>query len=327
MIMIPSQSASAIAWDAFPAPIPRIAPWQVSVSAFLLALFVGAGSTAAVTRSVETRDLIVRDPKQVLSSAELAAFADSGQTALERILDFWSTSARLGRFGKIRLDYYRPKAKRGVAVFGWRKEKGRRVRVVSVWGKSKDPEMLTQKLTHAVFPNPDKLLRNMLSIVTEAELGNIASFPMCGFDSDAWVLALRDLKSSVGLAEMGPSHQSWGMGERSGIPYVKDIVRQQVTYSEAASFGAYLVKRFGIDAMKTLNQKSASKEFKERPWKPVFGMTLGQLEAEWIEALESAREPLKEQVSRLVRLWKRDRKNACLAAQRSAAKNTPTRKE
>lgn len=325
--MIPSRSASTTACDALPALIRRTAPWQVGVSALLLALFVSAGSTAAAARSVETRDLIVRDPKQVLSSAELAAFADRGQAALDRILDFWSTSARVGRFGKIRLDYYRPKAKRGVAVFGWRKEKGRRVRVVSVWGRSKDAEMMTQKLTHAVFPNPDKLLRNMLSIVTEAELGNLASFPMCGFDSDAWVLALRDVNSTVGLVELGPSHQSWGMGERSGIPYVKDRVRQQVTYSEAASFGAYLVKRFGIDAMKTLNRKSASKNFKERPWKPVFGMTLGQLEAQWTGALEGTREPLKEQVSRLVRLWKRDRKNACLAAQRSAAKNTPTRKE
>jgi len=68
---------------------------------------------------------------------------------------------------------------------------GRRVRVVRVFGVGNEPQMVHHKLTHAVFPTPDKLIRNMMGIPMEARFGNPLTFPMCGGRADDWALALR----------------------------------------------------------------------------------------------------------------------------------------
>ena len=50
-----------------------------------------------------------------------------------------------------------------------------------------------------------------MGILTEAQVGNPFTFPMCGFGSDEWVLALLETKSYLPLNELGPDHESWGM--------------------------------------------------------------------------------------------------------------------
>jgi hypothetical protein len=294
--------------------IPMTRPFVLTLLLFCLML---APARAQAAKAIESGDLIVRDPKGLLSAAQLADFAEDGRGALEALLQYWSTSARSGRFGKIRLEYNRPRWIRDVAVFSWRKEKNKRVRVVAIWGKPRHSEMMVQKLTHAVFPNRDKLVRNMMGIPTEAALGNPLSFPMCGFDIDAWVLALRRANALVPLAELGPSHESWGMGTRDGLPYIKDAARQQVTYAEAGSFGRYLIDTYGIAKVKAFNVKAASGA---RPWKALFGASLGELEAGWLRALAAAEPGLEADIRAVAGVWKRKPARACPLAQEQAAK-------
>ena len=65
---------------------------------------------------------------------------------------------------------------------------------------------MVHKLTHALFPTEDKLIRNMMGIPTELRFGNPCSFPMCGYDPDAWVTAIRRTGSYIPLDGLGEAH-------------------------------------------------------------------------------------------------------------------------
>jgi len=173
--------------------------------------------------------------------------------------------------------------------------------------------MMAHKLTSAVFPQKDKLIRNMMGILTEAQVGNPLTFPMCGFNSDDWVLALLKTKSYIPLNEFGPDHESWGMTDAGGGKLsILDKSRQHKAYAETGSFGNYLFQTYGINKIKQFHRLSNEKE---RPSQDVFGFNMQELEANWLKALRADEKTREKNVSVVSRLIERNPGTACAEAQ------------
>lgn len=176
--------------------------------------------------------------------------------------------------------------------------------------------MMAHKLTSAVFPQKDKLIRNMMGILTEEQVGNPLTFPMCGFSSDEWVLALLEMKSSIPLNELGPDHESWGMKDAGGGKLsILDKAKQHKAYAETGSFSNYLYKTYGIDKIKRLQRLSQEKD---RPWQDVFGISLQELEANWLKHLKANGEAREKNVAIVKKLFERNPGTACSEAQKLA---------
>jgi hypothetical protein len=175
---------------------------------------------------------------------------------------------------------------------------------------------MAHKLASAVFPQKDKLIRNMMGILTEVQVGNPLTFPMCGFSSSEWVLALLKTKSYIPLNELGPDHGSWGMKDSGGGRLsILDKAKQHKAYAETGSFGNYLFKTYGINKIKRLQRLSQEKD---RPWRDVFGISLQELEANWLKHLRTIGETSEENVSILLKLFERNPGTACSEAQKHA---------
>ena len=178
--------------------------------------------------------------------------------------------------------------------------------------------MMAHKLTSAVFPQKDKLIRNLMGILTEARIGNPLTFPMCGFRSDEWVSALLATNSYIPLAELGPDHESWGMKDAGGGRLlILDKTRQHKAYAEAGSLGNYLFKTYGIDRIKRLQRLSQEKD---RPWPDAFGIGLRDLEANWLKDLQTNGETREDNVSIVLKLFARSPGTACSEAQKLASR-------
>jgi hypothetical protein len=236
---------------------------------------------------------------------------------LERVLSFWSADSGAGRFGKIRVVFDVPRRGGSSCVFYWEGRGPERVRVVRVYGFDKPLQMLAHKLTSAVFPQQDKLIRNMMGILAEEQLGNPLTFPRCGFGSDDWVLALLKAGALVPLGELGPDHESWGMKDAGGGRLmVLDRARQHQTYAEAGSFARYLFQAYGLGKLMRLQRLSLEIR---RPWQEVFGLGLPQLEANWLAALQAGERAQGAEAALVARFYDADPVTACAQAQRLAA--------
>ena len=265
----------------------------------------------ALAASVETAHLVVDDVERQLSAAELERFAADAERAYLRAAELWSAPERAG---KVVVELHREQ--RGASFSVFRVENGKQGRrsVVSVHGVT-SPQELVHKLTHALFPTEDKLIRNMMGIPTELRFGNPRSFPMCGFGPDAWVRALRRAGSYLPLAGLGKAHEDWGMTFEGGMPVVLDRARQHASYAEAGSFGDFLLRRFGAGKVKAFVR--AARE-QERPWRQSFGLDLRDLEAEWLRSLEAGGAAEKD-VQLLTALWNDNPRTACTRAAETAA--------
>jgi hypothetical protein len=280
----------------------------------LLAGLPMTGPSQASSATIETRYLVASDATGKLSNERLRELADQAQAATERILAFWSADSAVARYGKIRVVFDEPR-RRGyyVSVFYWDRENDRPVRVVRVFGAEKPPQEMAHKLTSAIFPHSDKLIRNMMGVPTEEQLGNPLTFPGCGFSSDDWVRAFLKTKSLVPLNELGPDHESWGMKVAGdGLPSVFDRARQSMAYAEAGSFGNHLILTYGVDAMRQFYVLSGREG---RPWQEVFGLTMEELEANWIRGVQTDEKTRDENAAALSPLFERNPNTACLQAQ------------
>jgi len=101
----------------------------------------------------------------------------------------------------------------------------------------------------------------------------------------------------------------------NNVPEVKDRAKQHASYLEAGSFGEFLITTYGTEKMKQFNRLSRNRP---RPWKEVFGITLEQLEAKWLEAIKLASRDKEGKISTLVKLVKKDPNTACFSAQNLA---------
>jgi hypothetical protein len=258
----------------------------------------------------------VSDTTGKLSNEQLQRLADHAQETLNRILAFWSVDPGIGRFGKIRIILDRPRRDVYSSVFYWDKRGGQNIRIVRVFGTDAAPQMMAHKLTSAVLPQKDKLIRNMMGILTETQVGNPLTFPMSGFASDEWVLAFLRAKSYIPLNELGPDHESWGMTDAGGGNLsIRDKARQHKAYAETGSFGNYLFQTYGINKIKQFHRLSHDKD---RPWQDVFGIGLPELEGNWLKTLRAHEKTSEEHVSILLKLFERNPGTACAEAQKLA---------
>jgi hypothetical protein len=279
---------------------------------------LGPVLSLASERAIETAHLVVSDDGAGLSKAELQTFADSAEETLGRVLAFWSADAGLERLGKIRVVVSPPRRDVYSCVFYWEQVGGKKVRTVGVFGTDGAPQMLAHKLTSAVFPQKDKLIRNIMGILTEAQVGNPLTFPMCGLGSDEWVLALLQTNAFIPVSELGPDHESWGMEDSGGGKLsIHDKPRQHKAYAEAGSFGTYLFETYGIGKLKQLQRRSQEKD---RPFQEVFGVGLPELEANWLTQLKAAGKTREDNVSTAVKLLGSDPATACAEAQKLVTK-------
>jgi len=283
--------------------------------ALLCVALLSEAATPAIGATFENERLVIRDVSGSLPPAVFEGFARKVDSTLTHILRFWSTVPRTEQFGKIMVELDSSKSNGNYSLFFFRRENGRRVRVVKVTGGNGHPLQLAHKLTSALFPNPDKLIRNMMGEASENRFGNPLSFPMCGFEKDDWVAALLLSSSYIPLTSIGTEHSDWGMEIRDNMPVVKDRARQHACYAEAGSFGDFLIDAYGVEQMKRFNQLSISKP---RPWEEAFGLPLVQLEARWLEAVRSRSKGRAEELAIIIELLKEDPKRACFSAQKLA---------
>ena len=268
--------------------------------------------------TLETPNLVVSDATGKLSNEQLEGLANQARTTSESILAFWSADPGIDRFGKIRVLFDVPRRDVYSSVFYWDKKDGQRIRVVRVFGTDGSPQMMAHKLTSAILPNQDKLIRNMMGIVTEAQVGNPSTFPMCGFAADDWVLALLKTPSYIPLSALGPDHESWGMKDHGGGRLsIHDQAKQHRAYAEAGSFGAYLFTTYGISKIKRFHRLSHEKD---RPWQDVFGIGLEELEAHWINALSTSQRAGGGNVPIVSKLLATNAGTACAEAQKLSGK-------
>ena len=158
----------------------------------------------------------------------------------------------------------------------------------------------------------------MMGILTEAQVGNPLTFPMCGFSSDDWVLALLKTKSYIPLNELGPDHESWGMKDAGdGKLSIHDKAKQHKAYAETGSFGNYLFQTYGINKIKQFHRLSHEKE---RPSQDAFGMNLRELEANWIKGLRANEKAREKSVSIVSKLIEKNPGTACVEAQQLVTK-------
>lgn len=277
-----------------------------------IVFFWGILGIPGTGETIETEHLIIRDITANMPSEMFDKLVSKVDSTLTEILKFWSSEPRTQELGKIIVEFDRPLPKTNSSIFFWRKEGGRNVRVVRVYGGYEYPHLLAHKLTSAVFPNPDKLIRNMMGEASEMRFGNPLSFPMCGFNKDQWVMALLQSGSYIPLSELGPDHSDWGMEIENNVPKVKNRAKQHASYLEAGSFGEFLINTYGTEKMKQFNRLSRKTS---RPWSEVFGSTLEQLEAKWLEAAKIKSRDKEKNISPLVNLLRKDSNTACFAAQ------------
>lgn len=281
--------------------------------AALLLFFFTAGTGLCATK-VETAHLTVDDVQGQLSAADLEKFAADAETAFLKAVTFWLLPERKGT--KILLELHKEHAGHAFAVFQMEAaQKGKRS-IVRLYGIT-NPQEMVHKLTHALFPTEDKLIRNMIGIPTEARFGNPRSFPMCGYDVNAWSAAIRRSGSYIPLSELGENHEDWGMTFKGKTPTVSDRKRQHSSYAEAGSFGTFLLDRYGVEKVKAFFR--TSKDAK-RPWKKVFARDLAELEAEWLQWLEIPGKVSAERIDFLERLWMKNPKTACDRAEETVKK-------
>lgn len=290
---------------------------RVVVLSVVIAGIAMTGLSRVSGATIATRDLIVSDATGTLSSDQLRSSADGAQAQLERILALWAAESGTGRFGKIRVIFDAPRRDVYSSVFYWGDVDGQRVRTVQVFSSVGAPQMMSHKLASAVFPQRDKLIRNMMGILTETQVGNPLTFPMCGCSSDDWVLAILEARSYIPLNELGPDHESWGMKDAGGGKLsIFDKAKQHKAYAEAGSFAGYLFNTYGINKIKKLQRLSQDKD---RPWEEVFGIGLQELEANWLTALRANGKASADNVAIVSRLFERDPGTACAEAQRIVA--------
>jgi len=268
--------------------------------------------------TLETPQLMVSDATGKLSKEQLKPLTDHAEETLKKVLTFWSADPGIARYGKIRVIFDAPRRDVYSSVFYWGKKGEQRIRIVQVFGTDGTPQMLAHKLTSAVFPQKDKLIRNMMGILTETQVGNPLTFPMCGFSSDDWVWAFLKRKSYIPLSELGPDHESWGMKDAGGGKLsIHDKAKQHKAYAEAGSFANYLFSTYGINKIKQLHRLSHEKE---RPWEDVFRIGLQELEANWLKTLRANEKTREENASIVMELFERNPGTACAEAQKLVTK-------
>jgi len=231
---------------------------------------------------------------------------------MKNVTDYWMVDQKSELSEDILVEFAGQVHRVPSTFFFFRPENGQRVKVVRVYGGGDEPHQLAHKLTSALFPHPDKLVRNMMGEASERLYGNPLSFPMCGYGVDDWVAALLQSNSYIPMANIGTSHADWGMEVVNAVPVIKDRKKQHASYAEAGSFGQYLLDTFGPEKMKEFYRRTKSSN---RPWQEVFGIPLDELEKRWLDKVRQKAAENPEVAATLVSFWQKEPRSACFQAQ------------
>lgn len=285
----------------------------VSITLYLVLLI-----TPNIGAAFETEHLIIRDITGSIPAERLGNLALRTESTLIEVIKFWSAEPMVVERGKIIVEFDHPLNKDvDASFFLWRNEKGKMFRVVKVYGGKEFPHQLAHKLTSALFPHPDILIRNMMGEASEMRFGNPQSFPMCGFSKDEWVFALLQLGSHIPIEKLGREQTDWGKEIINNTPRVTDRVKQHICYLEAGSFGEFLIDSYGTEKMKRFYQLSKQTH---RPWEEVFGVSVDQLETSWLDSIKLKLTKSSKNIPTIMTLWGSNPSSACFSAQAISAK-------
>lgn len=285
----------------------------ISITLYLVLLII-----PTIGAALETEHLIIRDVTGNIPAERLGKLASRTEATLTEVIKFWSAEPMVVERGKIIVEFDHPLTKDVDASFFFqRKENGKMFRVVKVFGGKEFPHQLAHKLTSALFPHPDILIRNMMGEASEMRFGNPQSFPMCGFSKDEWVFALLQSGSHIPIAKLGREQADWGKVIVNNTPRVTDRVKEHISYLEAGSFGEFLIASYGTEKMKRFYRLSKQTP---RPWEAVFGVSLDQLEANWLAGIKSKHSKSSNNIPTIMTLWSSNPSSACYSAQAISAK-------
>lgn len=283
---------------------------------FIGLLCVAASASASASASVWTSDdgkLVIRDETANMSAEQFNRTAEKTRSTMDNIRKYWLADQEYLSSEVIRVEFAHSVSGTPNSLFFFRQENGRRVKVVRVFGGGEKPQQLAHKLTSAVFPHGDKLIRNMMGEASERQFGNPASFPVCGAGADEWVAVLIQTGSFIPLAKIGTGHADWGMAIVDNVPVIKDRKKQHAAYIEAGSFGQYLIDVFGQAKMKEFFYRA---DMTHRPWREVFGYPLEDLERQWLAQVKRKTAERPEAIATLAGFWQQDPRTACFQMQR-----------
>lgn len=284
-------------------------PWRLACVLLSALVLLAAGVPSARAAEVYTPHLAVSDPVNRMPRERLAERAARMEALLMKIAALWEADPAVDRLGKIRVVILPQARELRLSVFHMVRDGSTMVREVLAAPPDGPPQMLVHKLTSALFPSKDKLVRNMMGEVSEERLGNLRAFPRCGLAADAWVLALLRLGKYAPLRGLGPNHDTWGMADGDkGVPMTQDPDLHHRSYVEAASFGVFLFERYGMARLKEFCRQAGDLG---RPWEAVYGQGLDTLEAQWLEALRGKEAQLEPDVALAAELYARDPAAAC----------------
>ena len=257
----------------------------------------------------------VTDLTHRMTPEAYASFANTARLSLQRVAEYWNVDLNAALSEPISIEFMASSGHLPTSLFFFRAENNKKVKVVRVIGAAESPRQFAHKLTSALFPHQDKLIRNMMGEVAERDLGNRASFPACSKSADEWVAVLINTGSYIPLSQIGTDHADWGMAIINNLPVIRDRKRQHVRYAEAGSFGQYLVDRFGKTKM--IEFYWQAKNPSHRPWQEVFGLPLEELEQQWLAQVNQRAAASPETIATLASIWRSNPQTACYQAQNS----------
>lgn len=280
----------------------------------LLALLLSLTGVACANPDQSRASLLIHDLSGKMPADMYGSLVTKANLLFSQINTYWSPVDTAAPTEPIVVEFVRQTQNMPNSFFFFRNENGARIKVVRVIGGGTAPHQLAHKLTSALLPHGDKLIRNMMGEFSEREFGNPLSFPQCGASVDEWVAALIQTGDYVSLAKIGTSHADWGMEVINNAPVVTDRKKQHVRYAEAGSFGYFLIDSFGPRKMLEFYQRTS---LAHRPWQEVFGYPLTELEQRWLASLKQKTAANTATITLIARHWQQDPRTAC-----SSVRNT-----
>jgi hypothetical protein len=171
------------------------------------------------------------------------------------------------------------------------------------WRVARRQAAITHELVHVFFPNGNRLLAEGLAVYLQAALGGNPAFP--NFGEPLHRLAHEAIAEMImEVSRNGPRHPgSVCLPQLDGIAtpgplvlavgqtvYGEDKRGQARLYPIAGSFVEFLIESRGLDAFRAISARTplvplTLRAGAHRRWEDVYGVSLPQLEAEWLGLL------------------------------------------
>lgn len=167
---------------------------------------------------------------------------------------------------------------------------------------------IVHEVAHVVTGrHEDYLIRHLDAPYLEQQFTGLFTLPACGFQIHLQAAALVEAGRLVPIAEIPADPYQWGFG-RGRIDGFEDPQRVHRFYTEAGSFGQYLIESYGVEALARLRSRP------DRAWTAAYAKPLGDLEQGWLDVLGQVRQANAALVHRLAEAARTA--DPCLASRR-----------